>query len=137
VRSFVRDRPLLVIALGVVLAGVVAGVGSAVFGIPAHYAVVAGLGVAAPAMNLGRGGSTFDRERYLRDRDDRTVALDVLFSGAMALLVGGVAVAAATLLGLRSGLALVAIAAAATALGGNSSFVYRTVDYRSIGPEES
>ena len=117
--------------------GDASGAASALGGLPAHYAIVFGLGAGAPAMNLGRSGSTFDRNRYLQAGNRRAVVVDAAFSGLMAVLLGGICVTAAEVLGLRSEPLLVAVAAATSVLGGNSSFVYRTVEYREFGGDDT
>jgi hypothetical protein len=132
----VREHPIGIAVVGMLIAGGIAGVASASGSIPTAYAIVAGLSVATPPLNLGRGGASFDREGYLSDGNEWTVAVDSVAAGGTALAFGVAGVFGAEALGIRPGALLVAIAAGVTALAGQIAFFFRTVDYRSIGPEE-
>jgi hypothetical protein len=142
--DFVRRNPILTAALGMVVAGVIAGLASASGSVPTSYAIVAGLAAATPPLNLGRGGASFERERYLSADNRREVLVDSVVSGVAAFLLGAGAVLAAASAGIEGGTLTVVLAAGGTALGGQVAFFFRTVEYRSIegrddeeGDEES
>lgn len=134
--NVVRERPIGIAVVGMLIAGGVAGVASASGDVPTAYAIVAGLAVATPPLNLGRGGTSFDRERYLSDGNEVEVLVDSVVAGGAALVFGAGGVYGAASLGIGPGALLVAIAAGVSALAGQIAFFFRTVDYRSIGPED-
>jgi hypothetical protein len=136
VLAVVRDHPIGIAVVGMLIAGAVAGVASASGDVPTAYAIVAGLAVATPPLNLGRGGASFDREGYLSDGNEVDVVLDSVVAGGTALVFGAAGVYGAEALGIGPGALLVAIAAGVSALAGQIAFFFRTVDYREIGPED-
>jgi hypothetical protein len=134
--DFVRRNPILTAALGMVVAGGIAGLVSASGSVPTSYAIVAGLAAATPPLNLGRGGASFERERYLSAGNRREVLVDSAVSGVAAFLLGAVAVLVAASAGIEGGTLPVVLAAGGTALGGQVVFFFRTVEYRSIEADE-
>lgn len=118
------DRRTLEFALGVVVAGVVAGALSLHVATP--YSLAAAIAASMPS--FVRTTSGLDRDRYLADRSTNEQVLDGALSAGVALLVGVGAGYLAISLGYAGAIGA-ALGAALAVFGGQVAFYWRNGEY--------